>query len=403
MVKRRTVLALAAGAAVVGAGAAARASLGAGPRSRLTALGAPDPSLAVRPDPTGSPGSLVAQREFVGGRLRVDQTAFDLSHLGVAWQGARAEIRTHQAGRWSGWQNLDACHAGSALLVVPGATAYEVRVDDPGAARILELNTVDSGPSADAAAVASSMPMPDGSSCPVPYLSRSAWGADESKRFKNGSEYWPPVHYRVQTLTVHHSASSNNDPDPAATIRAVYHHQSINLDWGDIGYHLLIDDAGRVYQGRWSGGSLPVFRGPVTPGFPPLAAEGAHVLGFNPANVGICLLGTFTSGLPTSAAEQSLVRVLASLAGVTGLNPLATTTYRNGENGKSARVGVIGGHRDYAATACPGDALYSRLTTVRQSVAPLVVLPEEVPSTPRKPDGPSSTTTPTPPIRRPNR
>ena len=93
------------------------------------------------------------------------------------------------------------------------------------------------------------------------YLSRAGWGADESLRFEpDGTEKFPPAFFDVQTLTVHHTVTANSDPDPAATVRAIYFFQCITEDFGDIGYHLLIDQAGTVYEGRYSGPDpLPVF------------------------------------------------------------------------------------------------------------------------------------------------
>jgi hypothetical protein len=57
--------------------------------------------------------------------------------------------------------------------------------------------------------------------------------------------------------------------------------------FGDIGYQYLIDESGRVYEGRYSG----------TDSYPGHDAEGvkvvmaAHVGGFNSGNTGIALLG----------------------------------------------------------------------------------------------------------------
>ena len=56
-------------------------------------------------------------------------------------------------------------------------------------------------------------------------LRRADWGADESLRFgANGTETWPSAYYPVQKLIVHHTATQNNDPNPAATIRSIYYY-----------------------------------------------------------------------------------------------------------------------------------------------------------------------------------
>src|SRR5262249_24830334 len=139
-----------------------------------------------------------------------------------------------------------------------------------------------------------------------------------------------PAYFPVQTLTVHHTAGANSDPDPAATVRAIYFFHTITRGFGDIGYHLLIDEAGTVYEGRWSGTDrVPVFGPELGPDGRPQMVNAAHVGGFNSGNIGVALLGDFTNQLPTSAARRSLTLVLAVLAGVENLDPLATTRYVN--------------------------------------------------------------------------
>jgi N-acetylmuramoyl-L-alanine amidase len=96
---------------------------------------------------------------------------------------------------------------------------------------------------------------------------------------------------------------------------------------------------------------------------------GAHVGGYNTGNIGVCLLGHFNGQLPTTAARESLVRVLAWLAHTCWLDPLGRTHYVNPVNGNTIDVDTISGHRNWAATACPGDMFYPELAAVRSSVA----------------------------------
>ncbi|MCW6005640.1 N-acetylmuramoyl-L-alanine amidase [Micromonospora sp. CPCC 205371] len=362
------------------------------------ALGAALPAAAqAAPGGPASPGrdiprTLASGRAALGGRLRVTDSKFTLSHLGVQWRGPAAQVRLRTARGWSRWQTLHGCTAGrdghatpaggSVLLLARDAVGYEIWVASDGATQTVELNTVD-GPAiaAAAAAVAPSMPLPYRRSVPVPYLSRAAWGADESLRFTGETENWPTLYYPVQALTVHHTAGINDDPDPAATVRAIYYYQCITQGWGDIGYNLLIDEAGRVYEGRWSGSDgVPAFRGTSDAAM----AGGAHAVGYNAGNIGVCLLGDFTSRLPTQAARTTLVRVLAGLAQVSALNPVGVTNYVNPVNGNSRTVQTISGHRDWGATECPGNLFYPELPGVREAVlaalppswAPRPVLPK---------------------------
>ncbi|MFI1302414.1 peptidoglycan recognition family protein [Streptomyces sioyaensis] len=202
------------------------------------------------------------------------------------------------------------------------------------------------------------------------YLSRAAWGADESKRFyTDGTESSPPKYYPAQALTVHHTVTPNNDPDPAATVRAIYeqHASPDGEDFGDIGYHFLIDEAGRVYEGRWSGeDGIPAHdkNGSVVTAF--------HTKGYNSGNVGIALLGTFIEQQPTGAARRTLARLLAVLAKAHRLDPAANITFTNPVNSAKKNVPMISGHRDWLATECPGGTLYNALPSLRGDVAALV-------------------------------
>jgi len=321
---------------------------------------------------------LAAQRAVTGGGIRVSATQFPLTHLGIAWQGSQARVRIQTAAGWTDWTEVHGCPGGrdgkaeaaaAVVLVAPGAVSYELAIGGAGVGAVTELNTVD-GPTAAAAAAAApptaGLPLPDGTFCPVIFVNRAGWGADESLRFSAGTEIWPPEYFPVQALTVHHSAGTNNDPNPAATMRAIYYYQCVTQGWGDIGYNLLIDEAGRVYEGRVSGGTtIPIFAGVVGPGKAPQLNTPGHVLGYNVGNVGVCLLGDLTSVGPTPAAQKALATVLAGLARTNGVNPLGGINYFNPVNGNGGAVNAISGHRNWAATQCPGNTFYPTMPTIR--------------------------------------
>jgi hypothetical protein len=242
--------------------------------------------------------------------------------------------------------------------------------------------------------------LPGGLTCPVPFMSRAAWGADESWRFVNGVEDWPAEHHPVQALTVHHTGFAAS-LDPAETVRTIYRQQALTAarggiqGWGDIGYNLLIDDAGVVYEGRYSGSAFPVF-GPTAR----LMTTGAHVQYFNTGNIGVCLLGYLNDVPPSQAAQDSLVTVLAYLAAVAGVNPLGTVNYYNPvprPNGTHSTATVLGvsGHRNWAATDCPGHALYPLLGSIRQRVATAMPSVSE-PSQSQSSSQPTSSQNPSP-------
>ncbi|GAA1563061.1 hypothetical protein GCM10009789_15230 [Kribbella sancticallisti] len=310
---------------------------------------------------------------FSGPDRLIGTPDFPIGHVGISWTGARlgGSVRfRHPRTGWSPWQPLkpgDPSGSGrrTALLPAGGATAYQV-VPPPATNDIetVAINTTD-GPIVAQPAASEQVKG-------FRFVSRTGWGADESLRFApDGSEIFPQAYFGVQTLTVHHTVTANVDPDPAATVRAIYFFHAVSEDFGDIGYHLLIDQQGTVYEGRYSGPDpIPVFHGRV--GDAPRMCNAAHVGGFNAGNVGVSLLGDFTTTQPTPAARTSLVRVLAALAGSTGVDPLGQVNYVNPISGATRTVPAIAGHRNWSATACPGDTFYPRLPGVREDVKRLL-------------------------------
>jgi hypothetical protein len=221
---------------------------------------------------------------------------------------------------------------------------------------------------------------------PIPtIIPRSSWGADESIRYDIlGDEWWTKAYYPLQKLTVHHTAGANNDPNPAATVRAIYHYHAVTQDWGDIGYNYLIDAAGRIYEGRhsrdyWNGAT------PTTDEGTGLIVESGHAYRHNPGNMGIALLGTYTSVAPKPAAVSALVRLLAWAVASNGIDPRGANTYVNPVTGRTRYTANITGHRDYESTGCPGGVLYGMMPSIRNQVAALRNLwPGEIYNPPRR-------------------
>ncbi|MFF3752403.1 peptidoglycan recognition family protein [Streptomyces sp. NPDC002018] len=200
-----------------------------------------------------------------------------------------------------------------------------------------------------------------------PLLTRADWGADESLRFAtDGAELWPPEYSSLQTLTVHHTADGSSDPDPAARVRSIYRNDTVAKGYGDIGYQYLIDENGQVYEGRWSGTD-----GTVAHDGAGRLVTGAHIAGYNTGNVGIALLGTLTATPASAAARAGLVQLLAELAARHSIDPLADVVYRNPINGLSRTVPAISGHRDWAATLCPGTP-HAELPGLRREIDRLI-------------------------------
>lgn len=104
----------------------------------------------------------------------------------------------------------------------------------------------------------------------------------------------------------------------------------IEKGYGDLAYHFAIDRSGSVWEGR------------------SLAYEGAHVAGQNERNVGVVVLGNFEHQTPSREQIAALDALVAGLS----------EHYR-------IRRHRIYGHRDLAASACPGKNLYTYAQRLR--------------------------------------
>ncbi|MEX2619834.1 MAG: peptidoglycan recognition protein [Egibacteraceae bacterium] len=205
-----------------------------------------------------------------------------------------------------------------------------------------------------------------------PIVTRAQWGADESRRRGN------PAHSAsTRAGILHHTAGSNDyTPEQApGIVRAIYAYHTGALGWSDIGYNLLVDRFGTIYEGRAGGLEQGVI--------------GAHAGGFNTETFGISIIGTFMSALPPGPARSAAVSAIAWKFQQHGINadPNATvdivsrgsTRY---PQGATARMHTLSAHRDVSATACPGDALYAHMGELRQQVYAGVPPPPPVPVPP---------------------
>ena len=351
-----------------------------------------------------TPATLAADRSFgaLQGSARTIRPAFPVQYLGVAWRTGHAPtVRFETHGRWGRWRavHLETDQPGKDGLhhsdLIPGysAEAYQLRGLARGV-KAVAINAID-GPrhvvwrTPARAAAQASLSEP-------PIVSRAQWGANESYRFDStGAEVWPPAFYPTQKLTVHHTAGQNNDPNPAATVRSIYYYHAVTLGYGDIGYQFLIDAQGNIYKGRWSGpanDSNSADDSPTGENAQGYGVTAAHVKDYNSGNIGVAILGTYDTVDISPAARSSLVNLLAWEADHHGLDPQASSTYTNPITGVQKFEPNISGHRDWAATDCPGTMLYADLPSIRQDVATAIAGPSPTPTP--TPTG----TTPPPPI-----
>ncbi len=136
-------------------------------------------------------------------------------------------------------------------------------------------------------------------------------------------------------ITLHHDGmdafTSTNRSAAAARIEKIRAaHRSRNF--GDIGYHYLIDPAGRVWCGR------------------DLYWQGAHVKGQNPGRLGVCLMGNYSVQRPNQAQLEALSRFTTSQMRRYGIP-----------------VSQVQTHMELAQTECPGRNLQPMLVSMRRN------------------------------------
>jgi hypothetical protein len=153
----------------------------------------------------------------------------------------------------------------------------------------------------------------------VEIICREAWGAKPPRAGLKA--------HTVVRITVHHSGRKLTDNRKAPQRFRDHQAYHRSLGWPDIAYHVLIDRHGNVYQGR------------------PRWARGDTATDYNPKGHLLVLCeGNFGAQKVSVAQMAALVDVLAWACVRYDVKPVR-----------------IRGHRDFAATACPGQKLYARI------------------------------------------
>ncbi|MDQ6725828.1 MAG: N-acetylmuramoyl-L-alanine amidase, partial [Actinomycetota bacterium] len=236
------------------------------------------------------------------------QRSADTGHptelVGFEWQGAQAgavEVRAKGPDGWTDWQRVEGDPAegpdpgspehhdhttAGPVWVGQGVGQVEVRVAE-GTLTKLKLHALRSEDPPAGGGLGGVKPAGAAPAQPG-IVSRAAWGADESYRSLNPGCSQPFYATKVRFAVVHHTAGTNayTPADSAAMIRGIYYFHTHTNQWCDIGYNLLVDRFGTVFEGRYGGVSK--------------AVVGAHAEGFNTDSTGVAILGTFsTEPVPT--------------------------------------------------------------------------------------------------------
>lgn len=168
---------------------------------------------------------------------------------------------------------------------------------------------------------------------------------EEGKRYRWAREYSK----EVKLIAIHHTAIKVDGDDRSGTerVRALYTYHANNRGWGDVGYHYLIDEDGKIYEGK-SGGEYVV---------------GGHAYCNNAGSVGVALLGNFEVEQPTQKQMKSLQWLLTDLAETYDIELNGSIQWR----GKTIKPVV--GHGDLVSTECPGYYLEGALSQILKNAA----------------------------------
>lgn len=196
-------------------------------------------------------------------------------------------------------------------------------------------------------------------------FSRNYWGADESQMT------WPLEYAKVQKFVVHHTASTTLVPDTdgsgeyTSMVDNIYKYHTTSKSWvdangtnytgfGDIGYNYLIDPNGNVYEGRKGGNGV----------------VGGHASGFNTGTVGISIIGNYQDGSigqTNTTLDPKVEQSLAKLVGWIAANNGVDINVVSSLGGKT--IDGFFGHKDVAATACPGNIIYDQLSDIQEDAS----------------------------------
>ena len=318
---------------------------------------------------------------------RIEVPEFSL--VGITWAydphvtDTLVQVRVQDgSGAWGGWnqvgvedasQNPDAdsgarTRGGTSPLWTGPSTGVEVELVTRGGAQPtdVQLDLIDPGasPADTALGEPDIQDTADAAMALPPVFSRAQWGADESIRT------WDPAYApTIKAATIHHTADSNayTAEQVPALLRSIYRYHTVSREWGDIGYNVIADKFGRLWEGRYGGLASTVI--------------GAHAGGFNTGTFGVSMLGNYEEVQPPQGMLDAVADIIAWKLSLYGVDPRGTTQLTSGGGGTSryakgqmATVPTVFAHRDVGSTACPGRYAYARMDDVRRRVAAQVDL-----------------------------
>jgi hypothetical protein len=295
--------------------------------------------------------------------------------LGVSWTGPAegVEVRVQSpTGRWSRWVEVHgdahgpdprsrearraSSRSASDPIWVGAAVGAQVRAHEGEVAR--DVRVVAIAATRDSNARNGAGARARRSSFGLPYVPggirpREAWGAAAPKAT-------PAIADAVRGVVIHHTDGTNtySCAQVPAILRGIQRYHQVSRGWNDIGYNVLVDRCGVVWEGRAGGLEAAVI--------------GAHAAGFNTGTSGIALIGTHSAFRPTARARLALQRVVAWRLDVANVRPDSKMVLTAGSGdkfpaGSVVRVRAVSGHRDLFPTSCPGAIAYRELDALART------------------------------------
>jgi hypothetical protein len=287
------------------------------------------------------------------------------------------EARAFEEGQWSEWVPLpfpdeadgpdpgtpesEAERNTTEPMWIGEATGVQVRVDGEvvGFDDVL-LHTVDIEGSIEFDPLAPQVGAANASTA-LDIIPRSSWDPNNECAPRSA----PSIASDARFTVIHHTASSNSytQAQAATQVRSICLFHRNSRGWSDIGYNIMVDRYGRIYEGRAGGLER--------------AVVGAHAANYNTGSFGVGVMGCFDTSCSSSlgsitlpsAALSAVDRVVAWKFVLHGIDPFGRISYN------SQTLDTIVGHRDVGSTSCPGNQFtpFVRGTSpMKNRVAPLM-------------------------------
>jgi hypothetical protein len=180
------------------------------------------------------------------------------------------------------------------------------------------------------------------------------------KRYENGNKLIWPIQKtkKVNRIVIHHTAESlDKIADDETLLRAIYAYHARTKGWGDIGYHYVVGQRGKIYEWRAWGDYV----------------EWAHAYGNNYGSVGISVIGNYNELNLNRDQKSGLIEAVTYVAKKYGIDvsEAVTGAYPCGGSActwKAVTKNRFAWHRDFGNTSCPWNNLYNAIPEIRNIV-----------------------------------